>query len=88
MVFRTARASLDISTSPSADTESVILDGVVNPERPLGPDLALDADAAVQRIFARCRDDAACRAAFGDPLDDYRLLRERLAKTPRRIAEP
>ena len=68
-------------------TRSVILDGVVNPERPLGPDLALDADTAVRRIFARCRDDAACRAAFGDPLDDYRLLRERLAKTPRRIAD-
>lgn len=67
-------------------TRSVILDGVVSPDRPLGPDLALDADAAVQRIFARCRNDGACRAAFGDPLDDYRLLHERLGKTPQRLA--
>lgn len=68
-------------------TQSVILDGVVNPARPLGPDLALDADAAVQRIFARCRNDEACHTAFGDPLADYRLLRERLSKTPRRVAD-
>jgi pimeloyl-ACP methyl ester carboxylesterase len=71
-----------------AHTRSVILDGVVQPDRPLGPDLALDAEASLQKIFARCRGDAACRAAFGDPEDDYRALRTRLANGARRITLP
>lgn len=69
-------------------TRSVILDGVVQPDRPLGPDIALDAEGALQRIFARCRDDGACRAAFGNPLQDYRTLRARLEKASHRLTLP
>lgn len=69
-------------------THSVILDGVVRPDRPLGPDIAFDAEAALQRIFARCRDDAACRTAFGDPLRDYHALHDRLEKKPQRLTAP
>jgi pimeloyl-ACP methyl ester carboxylesterase len=54
---------------------SVVLDGVVPPQLILGPATALDAEAALTRILARCRDDADCRARFGDPADSYRALR-------------
>jgi pimeloyl-ACP methyl ester carboxylesterase len=61
---------------------SVVLDGVVPPGLALGPAMALDAEAALARILARCRTDAACRAAFGDPTTDYRALRAALAAAP------
>lgn len=60
-------------------THALILDGVVPPTRILGPSTPHDAEAALQRIFARCRDDAACLQQFGDPDEDYRRLRARLA---------
>jgi pimeloyl-ACP methyl ester carboxylesterase len=69
---------------------SVILDGVVPPGLALGPAMALDAEAALARILARCRDDAACRGAFGDPAANYRALRASLAAAPvdLRVADP
>ncbi len=63
-------------------TRTLILDGVVNPETVLGPDIAIDAERALERILGRCKADAACSKAFSDPLADYRGLRERLARTP------
>jgi len=46
---------------------SIILDGVVPPGLALGPAIATDAEAALQRIFRRCARQPACRDAFGDP---------------------
>jgi pimeloyl-ACP methyl ester carboxylesterase len=63
-------------------TRSVILDGVVPPGLALGPAMALDAEAALQRILARCRGEAPCRAAFDDPAQDYRALRAALETAP------
>jgi len=69
---------------------SVILDGVVPPGLALGPAMALDAEAALARILARCAADAACHAAYGDPVALYRSLRARLATAPveLRVADP
>ena len=58
---------------------SVILDGVVSPDTVLGPEMALDAEAALERIFTRCAADASCRKAFGDPHVHYRAVRARVA---------
>jgi pimeloyl-ACP methyl ester carboxylesterase len=63
-------------------TRTLILDGVVNPEQVLGPAIAIDAERALVRILGRCKADASCAKAFGDPFADYRSLRERLAHQP------
>lgn len=65
-----------------ANTEALILDGVVPPTRILGTSTPLDAERSLQQVFERCRNDAACRQRFGDPSQDYRQLRERLARAP------
>lgn len=69
-----------------AHTAALILDGVVPPTEVLGPRTPLVAEAALERIFARCREDQACRARFGDPAADYRQLREQLAAAPVEVA--
>jgi pimeloyl-ACP methyl ester carboxylesterase len=63
-------------------TRALILDGVIPPTLVLGPDTPLDAQAALDRTFARCTEDAACRARFGDPREDYDALRAKLAEQP------
>lgn len=71
-------------------TRSVILDGVVPPGLALGPDIALDAQAAFERILARCDRDAACSQRFGDTRAHYETLLARLraAKVPVTIPDP
>lgn len=59
---------------------TVILDGVVPPQLILGPAIALDAEAALASILARCAGDASCREEFGDPGQAYRNVRARLAE--------
>jgi pimeloyl-ACP methyl ester carboxylesterase len=57
---------------------SLILDGVVPPELAIGPETALDAEAALHSILERCTHEPACRARFADPLADYRAVRAAL----------
>jgi len=61
-----------------AHTRSVILDGVVPIDQPMGAVSALDAEAALDRILGRCAADAACRTRFGDPHADYNAVRTAL----------
>ena len=63
-------------------TRAVILDGVVAPEQALGPETAIDAENALQNVFERCVDDAACKQRFGDPVQTYRSLRSTLEAKP------
>jgi pimeloyl-ACP methyl ester carboxylesterase len=69
---------------------SVILDGVVPPGLPLGPDIALVAQAAFERILSRCDRDASCSQRFGDTRAHYDTLLTRLraAKIPVTIPDP
>jgi pimeloyl-ACP methyl ester carboxylesterase len=59
-------------------TRTLILDGVVAPELALGPEIALDAEAALTNILARCAQDPACKERFGDPHLAYQQLRTAL----------
>lgn len=68
--------------------ETLILDGVVPPQRVLGPDIALIAEDALRSIFDRCRTDAQCFAAFGDPAIHYAAVRARLAQGPVEVRMP
>ena len=52
-------------------TRTIILDGVVPPQLPLGPDIAVEAQAALDNIFARCEEDAACNETFPDISDRF-----------------
>jgi pimeloyl-ACP methyl ester carboxylesterase len=61
---------------------SVILDGVVPPQLALGATSALDAQAALSRIFARCARQPACHARFGDPAAAYLQVSDALARHP------
>jgi pimeloyl-ACP methyl ester carboxylesterase len=69
-------------------TRTVILDGVVPPQMILGASLALDAQGALQRIFARCVADSDCRARFGDPDSTFNALLTRLKTGAVAVAVP
>ncbi|HTV77847.1 MAG TPA: alpha/beta fold hydrolase [Steroidobacteraceae bacterium] len=69
-------------------TRAVILDGVVPPQLTLGASLALDAQGALQRIFARCVGDPACHARFGDPNRTFEALLGRLKTQPVPVGVP
>jgi pimeloyl-ACP methyl ester carboxylesterase len=67
---------------------SMVLDGVVPPELPLGQEHARNLDAALAQIFGYCRTDAACRNRFGDPASTLAALQQRLVKKPMRTEVP
>ncbi len=66
-------------------TRTVVLDGVVAPQLPLGPEIATGAQAAIDRIFARCAEDEACNERFPELAVRFAALRERLAEKPVRV---
>ena len=45
-------------------TRSVVLDGIVPPGNPLVPRIAIESQAALDAVFARCTADAACNVRF------------------------
>ncbi|HQW80854.1 MAG TPA: alpha/beta fold hydrolase [Pseudomonadota bacterium] len=57
---------------------SIILDGVVPPSLALGNEHAKNLEAALASIFKRCREDAGCFKAFGDPAEDLGKLKLQL----------
>lgn len=63
-------------------TRTIVLDGVVPPQRPLGPDIALEAQRAVDQVFARCAEDDACSEAFPEIELDFAAVRARLEEGP------
>jgi pimeloyl-ACP methyl ester carboxylesterase len=69
---------------------AMILDGVVPVGRAIGPDTPLDAESALEAIFARCAHDAACGRRFADPATTYRRVRAALAAhaVPVSVADP
>lgn len=64
-------------------TRSLVLDGVVPPDWPLGSTIAADAQGALDALVTRCAEDDGCRAAFG-PAGSWSpaTLRDRLEADP------
>jgi pimeloyl-ACP methyl ester carboxylesterase len=58
---------------------TLVLDGVVPAGLPLGPEIARDAQAALDAILARCRASPPCVARFPDLAAQFATLRERFA---------
>ena len=71
-----------------AQTRAVILDGIIPPPLVLGPGTPLDAQAALDRLLARCVEDEACHGRFGDPREDYEALRAKLTRDPVHLSLP
>ncbi len=59
-----------------------ILDGVVPPQLPLGPDVALDAQAAIDTAFARCDSNVDCKRVFPNIASTFATLRARVLEQP------
>ena len=57
---------------------SVVLDGVLPPTVALGPAIALNSQAALEALFNRCREDAACHAAYPDLAANFHAVYRRL----------
>jgi pimeloyl-ACP methyl ester carboxylesterase len=67
---------------------AAVLDGVVPPQLALGPASAVNAERALERIFARCTQDAACQRQFGDLTAAYHSVRATLQKRPVEVSLP
>ena len=69
-------------------TRSVILDGVVPPQVPLGPEIALEAERALQAIFARCAQSAPCNRRFPGLEATFDEVRTGLVREPVSVTLP
>jgi pimeloyl-ACP methyl ester carboxylesterase len=67
-------------------TRTIVIDGVVPPQLPLGPGIALEAQRAIDDIFARCAEDAACNERFPEIDLDFAALRAALQESPAVVA--
>jgi pimeloyl-ACP methyl ester carboxylesterase len=57
---------------------TIVLDGVVAPRSPLGPEIATEAQKALDTIFARCAADPACHDRFPDISRDFARVKAEL----------
>ncbi len=71
-----------------ATTRTIVLDGVVPPARPLGPDIALESQRAVDEIFARCAEDAACNDRFPNLSRSFARVLAMLRESPVDVSVP
>ena len=74
---------------PSA-VHAVILDGVTDPEKPIGPDTPLDGEHALRQIVARCGETADCAKAYPELPRELAALRARFgpAQLPMTLDDP
>lgn len=64
---------------------SVVLDGVVPADLPLGPGMAAAAQRAVDIMLARCAGDAGCAEAFPELERQFTALKKRLRENTLRL---
>jgi pimeloyl-ACP methyl ester carboxylesterase len=69
-------------------TRTIVLDGVVPPQIPLGSEIASEAQRAIDTIFARCAADAACSGRFPEIDRAFILLTEMLDVGPVAVELP
>ncbi len=69
-----------------AHVRTAVLDGVVPATLVLGPEMALNAQEALEGIFRRCAEDTRCATRFGDLAMTYADLQSRLQTSPVSVA--
>jgi pimeloyl-ACP methyl ester carboxylesterase len=67
---------------------TAILDGAVPAEVALGPEIAIEAQRAIDSTLQRCTRDAACAQQFPDISAQFTALQARLSKEPAKISIP
>ena len=76
------RAALTYLKQFPEHVRTVILDGVVPQDEPLGLDVARDAQRALDLILTRCEKEAACSKAFLGVRGEFSALLDRLKSSP------
>ena len=71
-----------------ASTRSIVLDGVVPPQIVLGPQIATEAQEALDNIFARCAADENCNERFPGLPHAFQQLREQVEQEPVTVEIP
>ena len=74
--YGTRMAELYMRRFP-ASTHAVVLDGVTDPQQPIGPDIPYDGERALDLILERCAASPECAAAFPELRRDVEVLRRR-----------
>jgi len=71
-------------------TRTIIIDGVVPPQLPLGPEIATESQHAMNRVLDRCSEDTACAGQFPNIHQDFQQLRDTLRENviPVRVPNP
>lgn len=68
-----------------ASTRTIVLDGVVPPQLALGPGIAIEAQKALDNIFARCGEDPECNDRYPDIAGSFAKLKSKLEKKPVKV---
>jgi len=66
-------------------TRSIILDAVVPPQKPIGPELPLHAQQSLDALFKRCEANAGCDASFSGLAKKTQDLFSSLKESPREV---
>ncbi|WP_293369548.1 alpha/beta hydrolase [Nevskia sp.] len=83
-----SRVALSYLRAKPDSLRSVIVDGVVPQDEPLGQSHARNLDDGLAAIFAACREDKTCSARFGDPAATLSALRLKLREAPMLVTLP
>ncbi|MDJ0939418.1 MAG: alpha/beta hydrolase [Woeseiaceae bacterium] len=66
-------------------TRTITLDGVVPPQISIGPEIATEAQKAVQNIIDRCAEEPACNERFPELSAQFERLTRTLDESPARV---
>ena len=67
------------------NTRSVIIDAVVAPQKPIGPELPIHSQDALDALFKRCSNDSGCANAFPELAAKTDSLFKSLKQRPRTV---
>jgi pimeloyl-ACP methyl ester carboxylesterase len=82
------RAALTYLSLYPEHVRSVILDGVVPQDEPLGLSIGLDAQRALDMIFSRCERQTSCSQAYPEVRNEFKQLLESLETKPVEVTLP
>lgn len=69
-------------------TRTITLDSIVPPALPLVPQIAIEAQRALERVFERCAADTQCNDRFPALADQFARIDARLRRGPVKVAIP
>lgn len=69
-------------------TRTITIDSIVPPALPLVPQIAIEAQRALERVFARCAADPQCNERFPELADQFARVDARLRRGPVAVALP